>query len=81
MACVSTAVDRLCLYESRRPYCSPKRARFTVQLAHIGIMTKTRGDNRHFNIHFKLGLNGNSFKYKLYLVLTNCCWFMAPHMA
>lgn len=35
----------------------PKRALFTVQLAYIGIMTETRGDNGHFNSHFKLGLN------------------------
>ena len=48
----------------------PKRARFTVQLPHIGIMTETRGDNGHFNSHFKLGSNDDSFKYKSYLVLT-----------
>lgn len=35
------------------------------------IMTETRGDNGHFNSHFKLGLNYDSFRVKIVLVLTN----------
>lgn len=35
------------------------------------IMTETRGDNGHFNSHFKLGLNYDSFQVKIVLVLTN----------
>ena len=34
----------------------------------IGIMTETRGDNGHFNKHFKLGLNDDSFQVKIVLV-------------